>query len=89
MIDYNASGNYVRRRYLEESQQYAEAVKAHESDVITDASSDWTRFTVPKVPLSLGVKFLDFDSIKRCLVLYSDSRNDLILGMVRLERHEP
>ena len=35
------------------------------------------------------MKFLDFDSIERCLVLDLDSRYDLILGMAWLERHEP
>ena len=30
LIDSGASGSYVRRRSLEESQQYAEALKAHE-----------------------------------------------------------
>ena len=45
--------------------------------------------TAPKVPVNLGKKFLDFDSIERCLVLDLDSRYDLILGMAWLERHEP
>ena len=35
------------------------------------------------------MKFLDFDSVERCLVLDLDSRYDLILGMAWLERHEP
>ena len=48
-----------------------------------------SRVTVPEVPFNLGVKFLDFYSIERCLVLYLDSIYDLILGMVWLERHEP
>ena len=48
-----------------------------------------TRVTVPKVPLNLSIKFLDFDSVKICLVLALDSRYDLILGMAWLERHEP
>ncbi|KAJ8524108.1 hypothetical protein ON010_g17010 [Phytophthora cinnamomi] len=39
--------------------------------------------------MDLGVKFLDFDSSERCLVLDLDSRYDLILGMAWLERHEP
>ena len=47
------------------------------------------RVTVPKVPLNLGVKFLDFNSVERCLVLDLDSRYDLILCMAWLERHEP
>ena len=47
------------------------------------------RVTVPKVPLNLDVKFLDFNSIERCLDLDLDSRYDLLLGMGRLERHEP
>ncbi|POM77493.1 Reverse transcriptase, partial [Phytophthora palmivora] len=41
------------------------------------------------VPLDLGVKFIDFDSRERCLVLDLDSRYDFILGMAWLERHEP
>ncbi|GMF62317.1 unnamed protein product [Phytophthora fragariaefolia] len=48
-----------------------------------------THVTVPKVPVDLGVKFLDFDSVERCLVLDLDARYDLILGMAWLERHEP
>ena len=41
-----------------------------------------------KVPLNLGVKFLDFDSIEHCLVLDLDSRYDLNHCMTWLERHE-
>jgi hypothetical protein len=48
-----------------------------------------TRVTVPKVAVNLGVKFLDFASVERCLVIDLDSRYDLILGMAWLERHEP
>ena len=40
-----------------------------------------------KAPLNLGVKFLDFDSIERCLALDLDSRYDLIVGLAWLERH--
>ena len=89
LIDSGASNNYVRRRSLEGSQQYAEALKAHEGDFITVRLATGSRVTVPKVPLNLGLKFLDFDSIERCLVLDLDSRYDLILGMAWLERHEP
>ena len=42
------------------------------------------RVAILKVLLSLGVKFLEFYSIERCLDLDLDSRYDLILGMVRL-----
>ena len=48
-----------------------------------------TLVTAPKVPVNLGVKFFDFNSIERCLALDSDSRYNLILGMAWLERHEP
>ena len=88
LINSGASGNYVRRQSLEGNQRYAEALKAHESDVITVRLATGTRVTVPKVPLNLGIKFLDFDSIERCLVLDLDSRYDLILGMAWIERHE-
>ena len=41
------------------------------------------------VSVNLGVKFLDFNSVERCLVLDLDARYDLILGMEWLQRHEP
>ena len=81
LIDSGASGNNVQRRSLEGSQQYAEALKAQEGDVITVRLATGARVTVPKVPLNLDVKFLDSNSIERCLDLDLDSRYDLILGM--------
>ena len=63
LIDSGASGNYVRRRSLEGSQQFAEALKAYEGDVITVRSATGVRVTVPKVPVNLGLKFLDIDSV--------------------------
>jgi hypothetical protein len=89
LIDSGASGNYARRSTMEGSQQYAEALKARTSDAITVRLATGTRVTVPKVAVNLGVKFLDFDSVERCLVIDLDSRYDLIVGMAWLERHEP
>ena len=89
LIDSGASSNYVRRLSLEGNQQYAEAPKAQDGDSITVRLATGARVTVPKVPLNLGLKFLDFNSVERCLVLDLDSRYDLILGMAWLERHEP
>uniref|UniRef100_H3H760 Reverse transcriptase domain-containing protein n=1 Tax=Phytophthora ramorum TaxID=164328 RepID=H3H760_PHYRM len=89
LIDSGASGNYARHSTMEGSRQYAEALVARTSDIITVRLATGTRVTVPKVPVNLGVKFLDFDSVERCLVLDLDSRYDLILGMAWLERHEP
>ena len=89
LIDSGASGNYVRRRSLEGSKLYAEALEAQEGDCITVRLATGVRVTVPKVPLNLGVKFLDFNCVERCLVLDLDSRCDLILGMAWIERHEP
>ncbi|GMG18399.1 unnamed protein product [Phytophthora fragariaefolia] len=74
---------------MEGSQPYAEALKARNRDIVTVRLATGTRVTVPKVPVDLGVKFLDFDSVERCLVLDLDTRYDLILGMAWLERHEP
>ena len=88
LIDSGASCNYSRRRFLEGSQQYAEALKAHDGDSITVRLATGSRVTVPKVPLNLGVKFLDFDSTERCFVVDLHSRHYLILGMAWLERHE-
>ncbi|GMF57285.1 unnamed protein product [Phytophthora fragariaefolia] len=89
LVDSGASGNYARRSTMEGSQQCAEALKARTRDIVTVRLATGTRITVPKVPVDLGVKFLDFDSVERCLVLDLDARYDLILGMAWLERHEP
>ena len=42
-------------------------LKAHEGDVITVRLAPGARVTVPKDPLNLGVKFLDFNSIDAAL----------------------
>ncbi|GMF37906.1 unnamed protein product [Phytophthora fragariaefolia] len=89
LVDSGASGNYARRSKMEGSQLYAEALKARTRDIVAVRLATGTRVTVPKVPVDLGVKFLDFDSVQRCLVLDLDARYDLILGMAWLERHEP
>ena len=57
LIESEAPRNYVRRRSLEGSQRYPEALKAHEGDLITVRLSTGARITVPKAPLDLGVKF--------------------------------
>ena len=54
-------------------QQYAEALKAQEGDSITVLLATGSSVTVPKVPLNLGVEFLDFESTERCRVLNLDS----------------
>ena len=74
LIDSGASYNYARRRSLEGSQQFTELLKAQEGDSITVRLATRSRVTVSKVPLNLGMKFLDFDSTERCLVLDLDSR---------------
>ncbi|GMF26338.1 unnamed protein product [Phytophthora fragariaefolia] len=89
LVDSGASGNYARRSTMEGSQRYAEALKARNRDIVTVRLATGTRVTVPKVPVDLGVKFQDFDSVEHCLVLDLDARYDLILGMTWLERHEP
>ena len=73
LIDSRASCNYARRRSLEGSQRYAEALKAHESDSNTVRLATGSRVTVSKVPLGLGMKFLNFDSDEFYLVLDLDS----------------
>ncbi|GMF60064.1 unnamed protein product [Phytophthora fragariaefolia] len=89
LIDSGASGNYTRRSTMEGSQLYAQALRAREHDIVTVRLAKGTSDTVPKVPGDLGVTFLDFDSVERCLVLDLNARYDLILGMPWLERHEP
>ncbi|CAH0515725.1 unnamed protein product [Peronospora belbahrii] len=89
LIDLGASGNYVRRATVEGSQKYAEAFVARESDKVTCPVATGTRVTIPQVPMDLDVKFLDFNSMERCLVLDLDARYDLILGMKWLQRRKP
>ncbi|KAG3183294.1 hypothetical protein PC128_g14230 [Phytophthora cactorum] len=89
LIDSGASGNYARRSTLEGSQRYAEGLAVQTRDNISVRLATGTLVTVSKVSVDLGVKFLDFDSVERCLGLDLDSRYDLILGMAWLEHHEP
>ena len=90
LIDSGASTNFVRRQTV-----------AKNSDKLTDAERessgngpvsvrlvDGTVITVPKVHMNLAVKFEDFDSTERFIVLNMD-KYDLILGMPWLEKHEP
>ncbi|CEG39996.1 uncharacterized protein PHALS_10219 [Plasmopara halstedii] len=74
---------------MEGSQLHAEALKARLSDIVTVRLATGTRVTVPMDPVDLGVKFLDFNGVERCLVLDFNPRYDLILGMAWLEHHEP
>ncbi|ETO60134.1 hypothetical protein F444_21632, partial [Phytophthora nicotianae P1976] len=89
LIDSGASGNYARRSTLEGSQLYAEALEVRTRDEISVRLATGTLVAVSKVSVDLNVKFLDFDSVERCLVLDLNSRFDIILGMAWLERHEP
>ena len=66
-----------------------EVLKAHKGDAITVRLATGTLVTAPKVPVNLGVKFFDFDSIERCFVLDWDLRYDLILVMAWIGCHEP
>ncbi|GMF52682.1 unnamed protein product [Phytophthora fragariaefolia] len=54
------------------------ALKARNRDIVTVRLATGTRVAVPKVPVDLGVKFLD--SVERCLVLDLDARYDLTPG---------
>ncbi|KAG3058180.1 hypothetical protein PI124_g17465 [Phytophthora idaei] len=74
LIDSGASGNYARRSTLEGSRQYAEALEVQTRDTISVRLATGTLVTVSKVSVDLGVKFLYFDTVERCLVLDLDSR---------------
>ncbi|CEG36708.1 uncharacterized protein PHALS_03374 [Plasmopara halstedii] len=73
---------------MEEIQLYAEALKAWLGDIVTVRLAMGTLVTAPKVPVDFGVKFLDLDSVERCLVLDLDASYNVILGMAWLEHHE-
>ena len=68
--------------------QYAEALKVHDGDSIKIRLTTGVRVTFPRVPLSLGVVFVDLYSVERCRVLHLDSRYDLGLGTPCSLRHE-
>ena len=70
---------------LVKNQQYAEAIESHEGDSITGRLAAGVRLNVP---LNLGIKFLGFTCVERCLILDLDFRYDLILVMAWLECHE-
>ena len=89
LTDSGASGNYVRRCSLEGNPRYVEALKSQKGDKIPVRLATGTLVTTSEVPVNLGVKYFELDSIERCLVLDLDSRYDLILGMAWLEHHEP
>ena len=57
LINSGASCNYLWCRSLEGRHKCAEALQAHESDVITVRLATGARVTVPKVSLILGVNF--------------------------------
>ena len=65
LIDFCASSSYVRRCSLEGNLRYVEALEAHKGDMFTIRLKTGTLLTAPKVPVSLGLKFFDFDSIER------------------------
>ncbi|KAL8024274.1 hypothetical protein Plhal710r2_c005g0023681 [Plasmopara halstedii] len=44
---------------------------------------------VPRVPVDLGIKFLDFDIVECCLAFDLDLCFDLILGMAWFEHRDP
>ncbi|KAI9907331.1 hypothetical protein PsorP6_004558 [Peronosclerospora sorghi] len=88
LIDSRASDNYVRQASVEKSRLYAVALEARSRDVVTVLLATGVQVSVPKVSIDLKLKFADFDSSERCLVLELDSRYDLILGMKWMERHD-
>ena len=83
-IDSGASVNYVKRCSLEGNPRYVEALEAHKGNNITVRLATGTLVTATKVLVNLGVKFFDFDSIKRSLIW----TRDISFFMAWFERHE-
>ncbi|ETI29890.1 hypothetical protein F443_22989 [Phytophthora nicotianae P1569] len=84
LIDSGASGSYVCRSTVDGYHQYVEALREPRRDKISVRLATGTLVTVSKVSIDLNMKFLDFDSVERCLVLDLDERYALILGMAWL-----
>ncbi|KAG3074540.1 hypothetical protein PI125_g21952 [Phytophthora idaei] len=74
LINLRGLGSYARRFAPEERMHYAEALKVQTRDTILVRLATGTLVAASKVSVDLGVKFLDFDSVQRCLVLDLDSR---------------
>ena len=88
VISSGSSSNYDRRRCLEGSQPYAEAMKAQDSITITVRLSTRACVTSPKISKNLVVEFLDLYCVKRCLVIALYTRYDLILRILFQTRHK-
>uniref|UniRef100_H3GQN2 Reverse transcriptase domain-containing protein n=1 Tax=Phytophthora ramorum TaxID=164328 RepID=H3GQN2_PHYRM len=90
LIDSGASKNFARRRTVaRKSDQFSDALRESKGNGhVLVRLADGTVVEVPKVFMDLSVKFEDFNSTERFLVLDMD-KYDLILGMPWLEKHEP
>ena len=90
LIDSGASKNFARRQTVaKNSDKLTDAMRESKGNgPVSVRLADGTVITVPKVQVDLAVKFEDFDSRERFIVLEMD-KYDLILGMPWLEKHEP
>ncbi|KAE9194418.1 hypothetical protein PF002_g23607 [Phytophthora fragariae] len=90
LIDSRASKNFARRQTVACNRgKYADALRGSKGNgPVSVRLADGTVVEVPRVHMDLAVKFEDFDSTEPFLVLDMD-KNDLILGIPWLEKHEP
>ncbi|GMF33034.1 unnamed protein product [Phytophthora fragariaefolia] len=90
LIDSGASKNFARRRSVaRNADKFADALRENSGvGPVSVRLANGSLVEVPRVLMDLSVKFDDFDSTERFIVLEMD-KYDLILGMPWLEKNEP
>ncbi|GMF44018.1 unnamed protein product [Phytophthora fragariaefolia] len=90
LIDSGASKNFARRRSVaRNADKFADALRENlGAGPVSVRLANGSLVEVPRVLMDLSVKFEDFDSTERFIVLEMD-KYDLILGMPWLEKHGP
>ncbi|GMF55569.1 unnamed protein product [Phytophthora fragariaefolia] len=90
VIDSGASKNFARRQSgARNADKFADAPRENSgAGPVSVRLANGSLVEVPRILMDLSVKFEDFDSTERFIVLEMD-KYDLILGMPWLEKHEP
>ncbi|GMF19272.1 unnamed protein product [Phytophthora fragariaefolia] len=90
LIDSGASKIFARRQSVaRNTDKFADALRENSgAGPVSVRLAKGSLVDVPRIMMDLSVKFDDFDSTERFIVLEMD-KYDLILGMPWLEKHEP
>ena len=88
LIDSGASDNFCRAQTLQKYPHVWECAK-HSGDMVAIRLATGVIKRSPEVIATLKLKFSDFSSEEKFVVLDMDDRYDLILGIKWLKKHEP